>query len=392
MSDASYKLKHLPMLLERGLRRNILSDQHKHKLLQLSLQDHLPALDLDFQKLPVYKNMNVSTLFDRVIDVHDNPKDIGYTKRFDSSDFDVIIDEGHLTEVKKAWREKRKLTTYDIFSNLNYFSEYQNYFVPKNRLSDLCYMNTTSPLLLKFTSNSYTERLVNYTGTGSNNLNCNTIIVDVGKNSSVDITEVFDATNMYFANIYYIVRKYATLNITRDIRGHNGSFVLDSHIIQHPDSVVNLNVFGGRNKYTQQFFDIDSYKYCTTNVNGRFEQDKDNTNNFYINMNHVDEGSVSKIDVRNTVEDTSFSSFYGKILISKKSDDVNAEMYNKNLQLSKDATVITEPTLDINNKNVQCKHGCTVSDLSKDDLFYLQTRGLDEVSSRDLLIRGFLDV
>ena len=109
-------------------------------------------------------------------------------------------------------------------------------------------------------------------------------------------------------------------------------------------------------------------------------------------MNHVDEGSVSKIDVRNTVEDTSFSSFYGKILISKKSDDVNAEMYNKNLQLSKDATVITEPTLDINNKNVQCKHGCTVSDLSKDDLFYLQTRGLDEVSSRDLLIRGFLDV
>ena len=39
--------------------------------------------------------------------------------------------------------------------------------------------------------------------------------------------------------------------------------------------------------------------------------------------------------------------------------------------------------------DVKCAHGATVSQLSDDELFYLQSRGLDPAASRTLLINAF---
>jgi Fe-S cluster assembly protein SufD len=38
---------------------------------------------------------------------------------------------------------------------------------------------------------------------------------------------------------------------------------------------------------------------------------------------------------------------------------------------------------------VKCAHGATISQLSDDELFYLQSRGLDPATSRTLLINAF---
>jgi Fe-S cluster assembly protein SufD len=51
--------------------------------------------------------------------------------------------------------------------------------------------------------------------------------------------------------------------------------------------------------------------------------------------------------------------------------------------------VDTKPQLEITADDVKCSHGATVSQLSDDELFYLQSRGLDLEVSRTLLVNAF---
>ena len=53
------------------------------------------------------------------------------------------------------------------------------------------------------------------------------------------------------------------------------------------------------------------------------------------------------------------------------------------------ATLLTDNQLEIVADNVKCAHGATVSQLSGEDVFYLQSRGLDIQQAKDLLIRAF---
>jgi Fe-S cluster assembly protein SufD len=51
--------------------------------------------------------------------------------------------------------------------------------------------------------------------------------------------------------------------------------------------------------------------------------------------------------------------------------------------------VDTKPQLEIVADDVKCAHGATVSQLDDEEIFYLQSRGLDRKSAGDLLVEGF---
>jgi Fe-S cluster assembly protein SufD len=51
--------------------------------------------------------------------------------------------------------------------------------------------------------------------------------------------------------------------------------------------------------------------------------------------------------------------------------------------------VHTNPQLEIFADDVKCSHGATVGQLDKEAIFYLRSRGLDEVAARRLLTYGF---
>jgi Fe-S cluster assembly protein SufD len=81
--------------------------------------------------------------------------------------------------------------------------------------------------------------------------------------------------------------------------------------------------------------------------------------------------------------------FNGKIFVPKAAQLTNASQLNRNLLLSSKARINTKPELQITADNVKCSHGATVSQLEADELFYLQSRGLNETDARNLLIDAF---
>lgn len=89
------------------------------------------------------------------------------------------------------------------------------------------------------------------------------------------------------------------------------------------------------------------------------------------------------------VADRAHAVFNGKVFVPKTAQLTNAGQLNRNLLLSPKARVDTKPQLEITADNVKCAHGATVSQLDDEEVFYLQSRGLDEDDARKLLINAF---
>ncbi|MBX3713846.1 MAG: Fe-S cluster assembly protein SufD [Lysobacter sp.] len=81
--------------------------------------------------------------------------------------------------------------------------------------------------------------------------------------------------------------------------------------------------------------------------------------------------------------------FHGGITIREGADGTNANLSNKNLLLSANAEVDTQPVLVIHADEVQAAHGATVGQLDPTALFYLRSRGLPELEARALLTAAF---
>ncbi|MFC4727847.1 Fe-S cluster assembly protein SufD [Coralloluteibacterium thermophilus] len=81
--------------------------------------------------------------------------------------------------------------------------------------------------------------------------------------------------------------------------------------------------------------------------------------------------------------------FHGGILIRAGADRTDANLSNKNLLLSEDAEVDSQPVLEIHADEVKAAHGTTVGSLDPAALFYLRARGVPAAQARTILTAAF---
>lgn len=82
--------------------------------------------------------------------------------------------------------------------------------------------------------------------------------------------------------------------------------------------------------------------------------------------------------------------FHGGITIDAGADHTDAALSNRNLLLSDQAEIDTQPVLVIHADEVQAAHGATVGQLDANSLFYLRSRGIDDHTARTLLVAAFV--
>ncbi len=81
--------------------------------------------------------------------------------------------------------------------------------------------------------------------------------------------------------------------------------------------------------------------------------------------------------------------FNGRIIVRPDAQKTDSKQTNKNLILSEEALVNTNPQLEIYADDVKCTHGATIGQLDADAIFYLRSRGIDLESARHLLTYAF---
>ncbi|HHW4680966.1 MAG TPA: Fe-S cluster assembly protein SufD, partial [Xylella taiwanensis] len=104
-----------------------------------------------------------------------------------------------------------------------------------------------------------------------------------------------------------------------------------------------------------------------------------------LHIEHIARHTACELLWRGIGTDHSRVVFHGGIHIHEGADGTDARLSNKNLLLSSNAEIDTQPVLVINADEVQAAHGATVGQLDPQALFYLRTRGIPQATAQQLL-------
>ena len=93
---------------------------------------------------------------------------------------------------------------------------------------------------------------------------------------------------------------------------------------------------------------------------------------------------------KGALSDKSKSFYKGLIKIKQNASNSNGYQKQDAILLSQDAESNSIPKLEIDNNEVRCTHGSSVSQIDDEKMFYVMSRGLDEKEAKITLVKGFL--
>src|SRR3990167_8248492 len=116
------------------------------------------------------------------------------------------------------------------------------------------------------------------------------------------------------------------------------------------------------------------------------------SDNFELKTNqyHVAPNSTSNLLIKGVFDDQSKFIYQGLIKIEKTGQKSHAYQKNKNLILSDKVYVDSRPFLEILANDVFCTHGSTTGKINEESLFYLKSRGLNQITAEKLYVNGFI--
>ncbi|QZA59314.1 Fe-S cluster assembly protein SufD [Candidatus Rhabdochlamydia porcellionis] len=109
----------------------------------------------------------------------------------------------------------------------------------------------------------------------------------------------------------------------------------------------------------------------------------------HLTVEHQAPDTSSLQHFKGILNDFSRSSFEGKIKVNSEAQRTRAYQLNNNLLLGSGAIANSKPNLEIFADDVKASHGATVSQLSEDQLFYLETRGLSPIEAKERLLNAY---
>lgn len=107
-------------------------------------------------------------------------------------------------------------------------------------------------------------------------------------------------------------------------------------------------------------------------------------------VHNVGKGYSSQL-FKYVLDDSSCGSFRGELLIQPHAQKVEAYQTNRNILLSRNARMTTEPQLEIYADDVKASHGASTGQLDDSAVFYMQQRCIDYATAYRLLLCAFFD-
>jgi Fe-S cluster assembly protein SufD len=107
-------------------------------------------------------------------------------------------------------------------------------------------------------------------------------------------------------------------------------------------------------------------------------------------VRHQEPEATSQQRVRLVLDEQATGNYLGRIAVARDAQLTDAAQSARALVLKRTATANLKPELEIFADDVKCAHGCTVGELDKAALFYLQSRGLPRAEAESLLAQAFV--
>ena len=150
------------------------------------------------------------------------------------------------------------------------------------------------------------------------------------------------------------------------------------------DSLVVINCFFSIVRDMQIKVKQDSNSCLVINYAG-YIQEKANVN---INVEVNGNNNKTIVNVR-TISMENHATFDVKI---KANESTNNNDITEDLKaINEDGTVTFLPVLQVNTNEVNASHFATIGGFDKNELFYLESKGLSAIKAKEILKRGFIE-
>ena len=128
---------------------------------------------------------------------------------------------------------------------------------------------------------------------------------------------------------------------------------------------------------------------CEALLNGLYHVDGRRHVDHHTCIDHARPNGSSREFYRGLLDGNARGVFTGRVVVARDAQRSDAMQRCDNLLLSRQAEADARPELEIYADDVKCSHGATVGEIDEDSLFYLRSRGLDEIHARRLLTYAF---
>ncbi len=265
----------------------------------------------------------------------------------------------------------------------------------KNPLTNLHHALLSNGVVIEIQKNKKIEKPIRIFSLSSNdNFQGQTIIIKAGVNSQATIMEVIEDGEIprtFIQETYVVVENGANVEHIQVLANGNQSVVHSSTQVKVQASAnytnFTLNLSGKLNRRNLELELIgsgsngESYNLYLTNNN---EHSDINTI-----IHHRVADTTSNQIAKGILDGESKGIFTGRIHILPQAQRVISGQMNKNLILSKKAQAHSQPQLEIFADDVKCSHGSTTGQLSDEEVFYFETRGIPAKKAKTLLALGF---
>lgn len=129
---------------------------------------------------------------------------------------------------------------------------------------------------------------------------------------------------------------------------------------------------------------------CHTEMNGAYLGTENQHIDNHTIIDQLYSNCISSELYKGVMDDKSSGVFNGKVIVRQDAQKIAAYQSNKNILLSKGASVNSKPELEIYADDVRCSHGSTIGELDEEAVYYLRSRGISEANARQLLVAAFI--
>jgi Fe-S cluster assembly scaffold protein SufB len=106
---------------------------------------------------------------------------------------------------------------------------------------------------------------------------------------------------------------------------------------------------------------------------------------------HIGKNTSSFVVSKGISKSGGISSYRGLVKISKNAINSKTSVKCDGLMLDNESKVLTFPSMDVHEEDIQASHEATVGKIGEEQLFYLMSRGLSEEEATKMIVSGFME-
>jgi Fe-S cluster assembly protein SufD len=222
----------------------------------------------------------------------------------------------------------------------------------------------------------------------------NSLKIQVKENVKASVIEVFTNTSSnsaYSVNRSFEINENANFEYAKVQDINNKNYLLfNLDINQDESSKCKITNFEYGNGFiVNNIINVLENRNCDYELNGLVKsEDSSNTANV-IRTVHNGESSISNINYKHSLKDYSRAVFKAKSIVNKEALFSKAFQNSNTILLSNDTAIYAQPHLEILIDELEASHGATTGTLDKEQLLYLQSRGINKELAYEILLNAY---